>query len=233
MPLEPSGAFVDIDKVPLSSLPAVVQEPFTHHAAIGVVIGISAAVIAYLGLMGCIWLAHRWRYLKLTKERPTNAREIQSGLHTEPERRVDNTYIQQASITIWASERVITRDVVRYINHLSEVIKEHPFPASNIDGGLKEEFNGDVQYALTLRPCIDMDNDTASFFSNMKPSAEFLLPHSSPGRYFILKSQWAGRSAPQAIAMSIWAAGMRIAEGETRGTEDRYTFLVEPAPYRK
>lgn len=237
MPLEPTDFYIDIDKVPLSSLPQVAQEPFTHHAAIGAGIGLSAAIIAYLGAIGCIWLTHRWRYLRLVKESAIHAKEMQPGLLTEPVARVEKSYIQQASITIWAASGMLTRDVVRCLDHLTEVVKAHPFPDSNIDGQLRELFNGDIQYTLALKPCIDSPDNLSSFFSCLRPSPEFLLPHSSPGRYFILKFQRASRPSAHPLALSMKAAGSRIAEGEIEGTyygdKGCYSFRVEPAPYRK
>jgi hypothetical protein len=240
MPLEPSDLRVDIPAIPLSSVFVPSQESFTGQIGIGLLIGVGAAVIAYLSMIGVLLLLHRW---KLSRPGGIGERHPQDTLPmvcNKTEQQVSEPFLQQVSITVWAANSILTRDVVRCLNQLSEVVKTHPFPEVSLDSSIKQAFSGDLQYELSLKPCSDPKECFVAAFSTMQPAqlhaASFPLPHSSPGRYFILKSQGIGFTRPLTLAACIQAAGKRIAEGEINGSnygfEACYAFQVVPAPYK-
>lgn len=224
--------YVDIPEIPLSSAFVPSQESFTEQVGIGLLLGVGAAVITYLSVIGVLLLVHRRNFSKVEEGRAI--------ISSKSKQQVTEAPLQQVSITIWAASNLLTRDVVRCLNQLSEVIKLHPFPEASIDGLIKQEFNGDLQYELSLKPCGDPKECFVAAFSSLKPTqlhpAAFPFPHSSPGRYFILKSQGISLTRSVTLAACIQAAIKRIAEGEMDGSdygfEACYAFQVVPAPYK-
>ena len=240
MPLEPSDFRVAPPEIPLSSFYVPSQESFTEQVGIGLLFGVGAAVLAYLCMMGVLLLVHRWRFSRPGGIGERHPQDTLPMVCNKTEQQVSEPSLQQVSITVWAANSLLTRDVVRCLNQLSEVVKTHPFPEASIDGPIKQVFNGDLQYELSLKPCSDPKECFVAAFSTMQPAqlhaASFPLPHSSPGKYFILKSQGIGFTRPLTLAACIQAASKRIAEGEINGSdygfEACYAFQVVPAPYK-
>lgn len=201
---------------------------FDDYSIVSFIIGSSLASAIYLIV---IWLMYRRIILMSGKSNYVHRERMASEKSFKEGFQPDGPLIQEVVITIWASSSILTRDVVCCLNNLADIVKTHPFPDSNLDGQLKKYFNGDLQYTLALKPYAESSDN----FPALQPAADFLLPHASVGRYFILKSQCAGKSSATSLALFIRAAGRRIAEGEKKGSDyfERgfYAFRVEPAPY--
>ncbi|HED1421619.1 TPA: hypothetical protein R4S64_003673 [Kluyvera georgiana] len=201
---------------------------FDNYSIVSFFIGSALASAIYLIV---IWLMYRRIILMSGKSNYVHRERMASEKSLKEGFQPDGPLIQEVVITIWASSSILTRDVVCCLNNLADIVKTHPFPDSSLDGQIKQYFNGDLQYTIALKPYAE----SSDYFPALQPAADFLLPHASVGRYFILKSQCAGKSSATSLALFIRAAGRRIAEGEKKGSDyfERgfYAFRVEPAPY--
>lgn len=134
MPLEPSDLRVDIPDIPLSSVFVPSQESCTEQVGIGILFGVGAAVIAYLCMIGVLLLLHRWKFSRTGGIGERHPQDTLPMVCNKTEQQVSEPSLQQVSITVWAANSLLTRDVVRCLNQLSEVVKTHPFPEASIDG---------------------------------------------------------------------------------------------------
>lgn len=244
MPLEPTDAYIDAPQrvypAPSPATPEFIihpstQEFFTHPLLSGLVMGGVLTVVTGLSLIGVLWLMHWWKSIKPGgADKPPVPETLPAVAET-----VNEPLLQQVSLTVWAASSMLTRDVVRCLEQLAGAVKTHPFPQASLDGQIMQASRGELQYALSLKPCTDPNECFVASFSSLQPiqlhAATFPLPHSSPGRYFILKSQGMGLTRTGVLAACIQAASKRIAEGEVNGSdygyEAGYAFQVVPAPY--
>ncbi|MFZ5210231.1 hypothetical protein [Enterobacter kobei] len=148
-----------------------------------------------------------------------------------------NFPLKQVTITVRATQAVLTRDVVRTLNEIAEKVKNQPSLSGKTECIAADAINSELNYEAHQREVAEapgwFNSPTGCDVPDDITEGQFPPVMMSGYRHFIVRAQGGRFYTQSTLAFYIEEAGRRIEQGEASGAlyenDSGYAFVVTPA----